>query len=485
MIQHLPPGTKLHNNTYRIDKYLGSGGFGNTYLVTKVSFNEIFAMKEFFMKDINLRSDETVSVNSPVNESTFESQKRKFAREARRLHDINHKHIVHVEDFFEENGTAYYVMAYIDGESLSEHAARTCKAFSEAETIRIARQMVEALQFIHERKMLHLDIKPSNIMIDRAGEATLIDFGASKQFASGESTSVSSSTLEFSHSYAPGELLSGNKDNLGPWTDFYSLGATLYNMLTLRKPPSYQEIVNDGEAAFSYPYPVSSNMKGLIAKMMQPKKTSRPQSAEEVIGLLQRFDSHSKPKMKGWLWLILAAIVMMALVGLGSFYLGQRLNAPTKATDTTAIDSSKQTLTDTDKQEKSPSKSVKSDAKENSGQSRIDTDKQESPSKSVKSVKSDADIQKNSPAKPVKSDAKSNTLDLGYAVWNGPVVNGKPDGYGKMVFKQHRRIESRDPQAHTADAGDAVVGEYRNGHLSQGTLYKANGGEEIPIDIGE
>ena len=467
--QHLPLGILLHNNTYRIDKYLGSGGFGNTYLVTKVSFNETFAMKEFFMKDLNLRSEETVTVNTPANEDTFESQKRKFAREARRLHDINHRHIVHVEDFFEENGTAYYVMAYIDGESLSEHAARSGKPFTEKETIRIAWQMVEALQFIHGKRMLHLDIKPSNIMIDKMGEATLIDFGASKQFASGESTSVSSSTLEFSHSYAPGELLSGNKDSLGPWTDFYSLGATLYNMLTMRKPPSYQDIVNDGDAAFSYPYPVSSNMKNLISKMMQPKKASRPQSAKDVIALLQRFDTHSRPKRAGWMWMALAAIVMALLVGLGSFYLGRHLNAEQPiATDTMEVEDTNDSVRSPLSNDHAPIVATKKVVK-----TEDHTKGKEKVLKTV--VKEDAPMS--------KKDV--NTLDLGYAVWKGPVVNGKPHGYGTMTFKQSHVVDSRDLGQHTADKGDHLEGEYKHGHLSYGTLVKANSGEQIPIDIGE
>ena len=472
--QYLPTGSLLHNNTYRIDKYLGSGGFGNTYLVTKVSFDETFAMKEFFMKDINLRSDETVSVNSPLNESTFESQKRKFAREARRLHDINHRHIVHVEDFFEENGTAYYVMAFIDGESLSEHAARTCKPFSEAETIRIARQMAEALQFIHGKRMLHLDIKPSNIMIDKAGEATLIDFGASKQFASGESTSVSSSTLEFSHSYAPGELLSGNKDSLGPWTDFYSLGATLFNMRTLRKPPSYQEVVNDGSSAFNYPYPVSNKMKSLIAKMMQPKKTSRPQTAKEVIDMLQQLDSRSKSKTAGWIWMALAAVVVAFLVGVGSFYLGRHFNAEQPATADTGetgnanghspvvspkkTDSPEKDRKGKDKVVEQQTKDVKEKAQHTAGAA-----KEETPS----------------------TKRNANAVDLGSAVWQGPVVQGQPHGYGTMTFKQSHIVDSRDLGRHVAEKGDRLEGEYRHGHLSYGTLVRANGGEQIPIDIGE
>ena len=98
------PGTMLRGGTYRVERSLSSGGFGNTYVVTNVSFDETFAMKEFYMKDINMRSGNTVSVSIPDNQSTFDTQRNKFMKEAKRLRKLTNAHIVGVHDLFEENG---------------------------------------------------------------------------------------------------------------------------------------------------------------------------------------------------------------------------------------------------------------------------------------------------------------------------------------------------------------------------------------------
>lgn len=117
----LSVGTVLHG-TFRIDRYLASGGFGNTYLATNVNFGETYAIKEFFMKGVNQRNGDsvTVSVSNSDNLHTFESQKKKIKKEAQRLHSLHNPHIVHVHYLFEENGTIYYVMDYIDGISLRD-----------------------------------------------------------------------------------------------------------------------------------------------------------------------------------------------------------------------------------------------------------------------------------------------------------------------------------------------------------------------------
>ena len=112
----LPIGTVLRAGTYRIEKQIGSGGFGNTYMVTNLSFDEVYAMKEFFMKDINLRTGSEVTVSIPSQKPTFEAQRNKFKKEALRLRKIKNNHIVKVYDLFDENGTVYYVINLIDGQ---------------------------------------------------------------------------------------------------------------------------------------------------------------------------------------------------------------------------------------------------------------------------------------------------------------------------------------------------------------------------------
>ena len=130
----LKVGTILHG-TYRIDSYLSSGGFGNTYVATNIEFDERVAIKEFFMKGVTQRDDNqtTVSVSNLENTNSFQEQKEKFKKEARRLRKLRNEHIVKVHDMFDENGTAYYVMDYVDGENLSEWLKRTGRPMTESE----------------------------------------------------------------------------------------------------------------------------------------------------------------------------------------------------------------------------------------------------------------------------------------------------------------------------------------------------------------
>ena len=163
-----------------VERQLSSGGFGNTYVVRKQLTGEILAMKEFFMKGVNLRDNGMVTVSVPDNKATFESQRRKFKEEAKRLSKIKNKHIVNVYDLFEENGTVYYTMDYIDGESLDKRK----KPLKEEEVKSILVQVLDALSCVHSLKpsILHLDLKPANIMLDKQGNVYLIDFGSCKQF---------------------------------------------------------------------------------------------------------------------------------------------------------------------------------------------------------------------------------------------------------------------------------------------------------------
>ena len=130
----LKVGTILRG-TYRIDSYLSSGGFGNTYVATNIEFEERVAIKEFFMKGVTHRDDNqtTISVSNTENRNSFLEQKEKFKKEARRIRQLRNEHIVKVHDLFEENGTAYYVMDYVDGENLAERLQKTGRPMTETE----------------------------------------------------------------------------------------------------------------------------------------------------------------------------------------------------------------------------------------------------------------------------------------------------------------------------------------------------------------
>ena len=286
----LKVGTLLNHAKYRIEQYLASGGFGNTYEGVNVSLDKKCAIKEFFLKGVVLRDEHTsqVFITHPDNKKAFNSQKEKFTKEARRLSRLDNSHIVRVFDFFEENGTAYYVMDYIEGESLRELQKRTGKALTEQETLSVLTQMLDALKSIHEAGMLHMDIKPANIMIDNKGKCTLIDFGASKQ-PSVSDGATTSSAMAYTPGFAPTEQIGGSSDRWGPWTDFYALGATLYNLLT-NKNPANLDIEVDGADAFKFPPNVSDSMRSLIQWLMTPKRTERPQNVDAIRNCLNQLE---------------------------------------------------------------------------------------------------------------------------------------------------------------------------------------------------
>ncbi len=288
----LREGTVLRG-VYRIDGYLSSGGFGNTYVATNVEFDEKYAIKEFFMRGVSQRdgNNTTVSVSNAENETAFASQLEKFKKEARRLRKLHSDHIVRVYDLFEENGTAYYVMDLIDGESLSEWLKRTGKPLTEAEVLRILPQVLDALDAAHSARIWHLDLKPANIMIDRQGNVKLIDFGASKQRRpDGEGATTNSTTIAYTPGYAPIEQIEQELEEFGPWTDFYALGATLYTLLTNRKPPSPTKILRDSssEKASTLPLPqaISPKTKRLILLLMSYDSNDRPQSVAQIRNFL-------------------------------------------------------------------------------------------------------------------------------------------------------------------------------------------------------
>ena len=287
-------GTILHG-TYRIDSYLSSGGFGNTYKATNIEFDEKYAIKEFFMKGVTER-DETsclVSVSNANNYQQFEEQREKFKKEARRLRKLKNEHIVKVHDLFEENGTAYYVMDYIDGESLAEKMKKTGRPLPEEEVRTILLQILGALKEVHQNEIWHLDLKPGNIMLDKSGNAYLIDFGASKQIrANGGMTT--STALCYTPGYAPIEQIGQMYDRFGPWTDIYALGATVYNLLTNKKPPMAIDIEEVGIDSFSFPVYVSDGIRKLIVWMMQPQRKSRPQDVDEILTSLDTYKKTEK-----------------------------------------------------------------------------------------------------------------------------------------------------------------------------------------------
>jgi len=286
-MQHLQPNTTLQGGKYRIERVLGQGGFGITYLATQTCENKDFqppmlpyyekqvAIKKLFLNGVNERVGTAIQVSNSANDILFEKQKEKFKKEAKRIMSLENEHIVKVYDLFEENNTVYYVMDYLEGESLASKMKREGHPLTESEVMDILPQLLDALSEIHQYQIWHLDIKPANIMLVD-NNIVLIDFGASKQITPSEMTSTA---LYFTPGYAPAEQTGMLFKQFGPWTDLYAVGATIFNLLTGKSPLEFdiEEFKED-----DLPESNLGLMYKLINWMMQPKRKDRPQTAEDV-----------------------------------------------------------------------------------------------------------------------------------------------------------------------------------------------------------
>ena len=283
------------SHTYTIERVLGQGSFGITYLaMTQVKVSGALgelettiqvAIKEFFMRDINGREENTVTCGS--RGGVYYDYKKKFLREAENLSKLNHPHIVKVLEYFEANNTVYYAMEYVDGGTLDTYIAQH-KSLTEAESIEYAKQIGSALSYMHAHKMLHLDLKPGNIMLRKNKEAVLIDFGLSKQYDENGKPETSTTVGSGTPGYAPIEQSNYHEGKDFPATmDVYALGATMYKMLTGIRPPEASEILNDGFPAYELQkHQVSDSLIASIAKVMSAMKKDRPQSVAAFLETL-------------------------------------------------------------------------------------------------------------------------------------------------------------------------------------------------------
>lgn len=282
------------NGKYVVETVLGQGGFGVTYLAKHTLLEKQVAIKEFFPSEYCSRDSDTshVTLGTQTNLEFVARLRKKFITEARNIAKLNHDNIVKISDVFEENDTAYYVMDYVEGSSL-DSLVKKGGAMTEERAAKYVRGVAQALKSMHDSHIMHLDIKPANIMVRKSDDTpVVIDFGLSKEYNNtGDSPSVTINAV--SHGYSPLEQYSSDGiKKFSPQTDIYALGGTLYKLVTGKSPIEASQRMEQG---LEMPKTLSPKMVAIINQTMAMSRVDRPESAQKVIELLDDLTAAPAP----------------------------------------------------------------------------------------------------------------------------------------------------------------------------------------------
>lgn len=277
----LRKGTRLIGR-YTIERVLGQGGFGITYLGIDELHEKKVAIKEFFPQGIvtrNIEYEDAVTVTFVGEKDNYNKEKEKFLKEARIMARFSKDEgIVKAQDFFEINNTAYIVMEYLEGITLKQYL-RENERIEPEELLELFVPLIESLDEIHSQGLIHRDISPDNIMVLLGGKIKLMDFGAARDYTDFGEKSLS---LILKPGYAPPEQYQTHGVQ-GPWTDIYALCATMYKCLTGENPPdAIERVMDDNLKEISeFGIPVSKQMEETIIKGMSISARNRYQNIEE------------------------------------------------------------------------------------------------------------------------------------------------------------------------------------------------------------
>lgn len=230
----LAEGTDLVGD-YTVERVLGAGGFGITYLAREFQLNRPVTIKEYFPSDFAARKDGLEAVpRSQESAGDYSWGLERFVAEAQTLARFNHPHIVGVHRYFRANNTAYMVLHYEEGQSLKNWLKTLGRVPRQSDLDRVIAPLLDALETIHAADFLHRDIAPDNVIIRKDGQPVLIDFGSARGEIARNSKTISALVKP---GYSPYEQYAEKNSRQGPWTDIYALGATLYFAVTKKRPP--------------------------------------------------------------------------------------------------------------------------------------------------------------------------------------------------------------------------------------------------------
>jgi serine/threonine protein kinase len=278
--QPLPAGYVL--NGYRIEKPLSSGGFSIVYLARDENGTQ-FAIKEYLPSSLPLRSQGSeINVSDESNLAIFRHGLKCFFEEGRALAMIQHPNVVRVENFFRANETCYMVMQYVRGRTLQFHIQRHRHEFTEGFIRRIFVHLMNGLREVHANKLLHLDIKPANVFIAMDGRPVLLDFGAARITLSQEALKLKPM---YTAGFAAPEHYRFDPAELGPWSDIYSVGATMYTCIAGTPPQAgdareeKDRLIPLGTLARQE---YSEDLYRIVADCLALDSLKRPQTAYEL-----------------------------------------------------------------------------------------------------------------------------------------------------------------------------------------------------------
>ncbi|RYG75202.1 serine/threonine protein kinase [bacterium] len=289
---HLPKGVRLQDGKYAVGEVLGQGGFGITYKGGDLALKRYVAIKEFFPQGCT-RQNSTVAPGGSLSAADYAGVKAKFVEEARILGRFSDPGIVRVYGVFEENNTAYMVMEFLEGYTLSARITEK-GTLDEAEVLDIAEKIGHALSVVHQSGLIHRDIKPDNICITKDGRVVLIDFGTARNFASNQTVKH---TTMLTAGYAPLEQY-GQQARFGPYTDIYALAATLYHALTGQLPPPAPDRMSGVElkAPNLLNPKVSLGLSQALVRALNVKAPDRPQNVEAFLAAIKPLGQRPSPQ---------------------------------------------------------------------------------------------------------------------------------------------------------------------------------------------